>query len=183
MCFFFHRLVNHEIIKANVSSAGQCGESLFLRIIDRAYEQVWSNSSRQWVWLTSAALTVNQWAGTHIQTGYFCRCNLVSCRFRGTFSQQYLSGDCFTDIVETSSNFSWSNKWRFIFKIDAEWMVKYNYLHISSSTLVECEEGKVSRAEEKQNGRNKRIPSGWGKALTGNPERIHRVWGLSWLGY
>lgn len=40
-------------------------------------------------------LTVNQWAGTHIQTGYFCCCGLVSCwccreHFYSNTSQEFV---------------------------------------------------------------------------------------------
>lgn len=45
-----------------------------------------------------------------------------------------------------------------------------------------AKEEKVSETKKGRESWNERRPSGWRITLTGNPERIHNVWELSWPG-
>lgn len=83
--FFSHQLINQQIIKTGAQSTvgGEWG-SIFKN--NRTCFWTGVELLLQTMGLAHLSiLTVNQWAGTHIQTGYFCCCGLVSCCLGNVF--------------------------------------------------------------------------------------------------
>lgn len=123
--FFFHRLINHQIIKTGVSRLNSGGEwgSIFKN--NRACFWTGVELLLQTMGLAHlSVLTVNQWAGTHIQTGYFCRLRfgqlLVGEHFYNNASQEFFLHLKHALIMKTSLFQVFSNN-SDLFDIHVKW--------------------------------------------------------------